>query len=104
MKVSKVEYPSLIAELYKSLLDKINQRISPKEWNLGINWDALWVRSVLIRAGHEVTCAIIDSLPLLLRHDEDRILAIKLMFVNGSFSQSFWDYIQDYSDLLKPFF
>ena len=102
--VSKVEHESFIAELYKSLLVKINQRISPKEWNLRIDWDAPWVFLVMVHAGHEVTCAIIDSSPLLLRHDEDRILAIKLMFVTDSFSQSFWDYVQDYSDLLKPFF
>ena len=102
--VSKVAYYPHIAESSKSLLDKICQRISPKELILGIDWDAPWVYSVLIRAGREVTCAIIDSSPLLLRHDEDRILAIELMFAINSFSQSFWDYIQEYSDLLKTFF
>ena len=29
-----------------------------------------------IRAGREVTCAIIDSSPLLLRHDEDEFLQL----------------------------
>ena len=109
-RLSKYSYINAF-EIYKlgysdrslEFIGKLYERISPEELRRLFDWSIPFPYYVAGLNGmdQDVASAYIELGCSFLQNDSDRIRAIEIMFKTNSFSQPFWDYIQNYPHLLE---
>ena len=109
-RLSKYSYTTAF-EIYKlgasdkslKFIGKLYERITPEELGRLFDWSNPFSYYVadLNYMDPDVASAFIELGCCFLQNDSDRIKATEAMFKTNSFSQPFWDYIQNYPHVLK---